>query len=184
MAGERKHGLKRGEHCACSQGTRRFLDSAIALLLLGVEVAQILGAHCGRNLEGGESTSGSPANILLSVRHITHQLPPRMETPMKTTGFTALAALTLLVVSPGLANAGCPIAALLGAVGTAVRSVCWADPGWCVTARLSTTGSQFRVSLGELSRPATSRARTELHARRRESSLSAFLFIYLPRREL
>jgi len=33
---------------------------------------------------------------------------------MKTTGFTALAALTLLVVSPGLANAGCPIAALLG----------------------------------------------------------------------
>lgn len=32
---------------------------------------------------------------------------------MKATGFTALAALTLLFVSPGLANAGCPIAALL-----------------------------------------------------------------------
>ena len=39
---------------------------------------------------------------------------------------------------------------MLGAVGTAVRSVCWADPGWCVTARLSTAGSQFRVSFGEL----------------------------------
>jgi len=39
---------------------------------------------------------------------------------------------------------------VLGAVGTAVRSVCWADPGWCVTARLSTTVSQFCVSLGEL----------------------------------